>query len=104
MVRQFPITALREIRLLKMLSHVNVLKLEEMAMERSKGEVRKKATMYMVTPYMEHDLSGLLENPNVHFTEPQIKCYMIQLLRGMKYLHDVSKEADATGGNSLVTT
>lgn len=45
--------------------------------------------MYMVTPYMDHDLSGLLENPDVHFTEPQIKCYMLQLLRGLKYLHDV---------------
>lgn len=45
--------------------------------------------MYMVTPYMEHDLSGLLENPAVHFTEPQIKCYMLQLLEGLKYLHGV---------------
>jgi serine/threonine-protein kinase BUR1 len=46
--------------------------------------------MYMVTPYMEHDLSGLLENPQVRFTVPQIKCYMLQLLRGLKYLHEVS--------------
>lgn len=38
---------------------------------------------------MEHDLSGLLENPAVHFTEPQIKCYMLQLLEGLKYLHGV---------------
>ena len=45
--------------------------------------------MYMVTPYMEHDLSGLLENPAVHFTEPQVKCYMLQLLEGLKYLHEV---------------
>ena len=52
------------------------------------GEGRKKAIMYMVTPYMDHDLSGLLENPNVHFTEPQIKCYMLQLLEGLRYLHD----------------
>jgi serine/threonine-protein kinase BUR1 len=44
--------------------------------------------MYMVTPYMDHDLSGLLENPNVQFTEPQIKCYMLQLLEGTRYLHD----------------
>lgn len=84
----FPITALREIKLLKMLDHVNVLKLEEMAVERTKADVRKKASMYMVTPYMEHDLSGLLENPSVHFTEPQIKCYMIQLLEGLRYLHE----------------
>lgn len=33
----FPITALREIKLLKMLSHPNVLKLDEMAVERKKG-------------------------------------------------------------------
>lgn len=45
--------------------------------------------MYMVTPYMEHDLSGLLENPSVRFTEAQIKCYMLQLLEGLKYLHAV---------------
>ncbi|KAF7592590.1 serine/threonine protein kinase, CMGC, CDC2/CDK sub [Aspergillus hancockii] len=83
----FPITALREIKLLKMLSHSNILQLREMAVERSKGEGRKKPSMYMVTPYMEHDLSGLLENPAVHFTEPQIKCYMLQLLEGLKYLH-----------------
>jgi serine/threonine-protein kinase BUR1 len=30
---QFPITALREIKLLKLLSHKNVLKLEDMAVE-----------------------------------------------------------------------
>lgn len=83
----FPITALREIKLLKMLSHPNILRLEEMAVERTKGEWRKKAIMYMVTPYMDHDLSGLLENPAVHFTEPQIKCYMLQLLQGVQYLH-----------------
>lgn len=45
--------------------------------------------MYMVMPYMEHDLSGLLENPDVQFTEPQIKCYLMQLLEGLRYLHAV---------------
>ncbi|OJJ48763.1 hypothetical protein ASPZODRAFT_129064 [Penicilliopsis zonata CBS 506.65] len=83
----FPITALREIKLLKLLSHPNILQLKEMAVERGKGEGRKKPTMYMVFPYMEHDLSGLLENPIVHLTEPQIKCYMLQLLEGLRYLH-----------------
>lgn len=34
---KFPITALREIKLLKMLSHPNILQLQEMAVERSKG-------------------------------------------------------------------
>lgn len=84
----FPITALREIKLLKMLNHPNVLKLEEMAVERAKSEGKKRAIMFMVTPYMDHDLSGLLENPSVQFTEPQIKCYMLQLLEGLRYLHE----------------
>jgi len=83
----FPITALREIKLLKMLSHPNILKLEEMAVEHKKGEAAKRTYMHMVTPYMDHDLSGLLENPAVRFTEPQIKCYMLQLLEGLRYLH-----------------
>lgn len=44
--------------------------------------------MYMIMPYMDHDLSGLLDNPSVHFKEAQIKCYMLQLLEGLRYLHD----------------
>ncbi|KAH7386700.1 kinase-like domain-containing protein [Phaeosphaeria sp. MPI-PUGE-AT-0046c] len=84
----FPITALREIKLLKMLSHDNVLKLDEMAVERPKAEGRKRAILYMVTPYMDHDLSGLLDNPDVKFQEAQIKCYMLQLFKGLRYLHD----------------
>ena len=83
----FPITALREIKLLKQLDHINILKLEEMAVERPK-DVKKKPSMFMVTPYMDHDLSGLLENPAVHFNESQIKCYMKQLLEGTAYLHE----------------
>ena len=45
--------------------------------------------MYMVTPYMDHDLAGLLENPDVKFSEEQIKCYMKQLLEGVQFIHNV---------------
>ena len=116
----FPITALREVKLLKMLSHPNILRLEEMAVERlasesllnstlrravfgandalgaadEKGKAgKKRATLYMVTPYMEHDLSGMLTNPDIKFSEAQIKCYLQQLLEGLRYLHDVSIQA-----------
>lgn len=44
----------------------------------------------MVTPYMDHDLSGMLTNPDIRFTDAQVKCYMLQLLEGVRYLHDVS--------------
>ncbi|KAM3071982.1 serine/threonine protein kinase, CMGC, CDC2/CDK subfamily [Clarireedia jacksonii] len=85
----FPITALREIKTLKLLNHVNVLKLVEMVVEHpaKNTDKKKKAIMYMVTPYLDHDLSGLLKNPNITFSEPQIKCYMMQLLEGMRFIH-----------------
>jgi serine/threonine-protein kinase BUR1 len=91
----FPITALREIKLLKMLCHPNILRLEEMAVERTIGDDKnktgkKRATLYMVTPYMDHDLSGMLTNPDIRFSEAQVKCYLLQLLEGVRYLHEVS--------------
>ena len=51
---------------------------------------KKRATLYMVTPYMDHDLSGMLTNPDIRFSEAQIKCYMQQLIEGVRYLHEVS--------------
>ncbi|TLS25429.1 hypothetical protein PpBr36_07403 [Pyricularia pennisetigena] len=86
----FPITALREIKLLKLLSHPNVLRLEDMAVEhpQNRSDKRKRPIMHMVFPYMDHDLSGLLDNPSVKFTEAHIKCYLIQLLEGLRYLHE----------------
>lgn len=86
----FPITALREIKLLKLLSHKNVLSLEDMAVEHHSKMIdkRKRPIIYMATPYMDHDLSGLLDNPSVVFSVEQIKCYLLQLLQGLRYLHD----------------
>ena len=45
--------------------------------------------MYMVFPYMDHDLAGLLENERVKLTPSQIKLYMKQLLEGTEYMHRV---------------
>lgn len=69
------------------MTHENIVPLLEMAVRSSDRHANIKASIYMVFPYMDHDLDGLLKNPNVRFTIPQIKSYMQQLLRAADYLH-----------------
>ncbi|KAJ3273489.1 serine/threonine protein kinase, CMGC, CDC2/CDK sub [Terramyces sp. JEL0728] len=84
----FPVTSLREIKLLKSIEHENVIDLMEIAIE--KGDPRRNlhATIFMVFPYMDHDLAGLLGNPQVTLSPSQIKSYTQQIFRGIKHLHD----------------
>ena len=81
-----PITALREIKLLKALKHPHIVPVIDMAY-RPPTERRKMGEVYMVEPYMDHDLNGLLDNPSVQLPMNQIKLYMRELLEGMLYLH-----------------
>lgn len=88
----FPITAMREITILKKLSHKNVLKITGMvyvAAETSSPQdaITQRGVFYTVTPYMSVDLVGLLENPATEVTVPTIKCIMVQLLKGVNYIH-----------------
>ncbi|GMM37692.1 cyclin-dependent serine/threonine protein kinase [Saccharomycopsis crataegensis] len=92
----FPITAFREITILKRLKHKNILPLldvvankEEKFSEMSKicGIKHQYCSFFLVSPYMKSDLSGLLHNPDIEFDVPSIKCLMYQLLEGLDYLH-----------------
>lgn len=88
----FPITAMREITILKRLDHVNVLKIIDMIYDEPKvlnpqEMVTTRGCFYTVLPYMLSDLVGLLENPKVHLELPHIKCILKQLLCGVDYLH-----------------
>ncbi|KAF9581142.1 serine/threonine protein kinase, CMGC, CDC2/CDK sub, partial [Lunasporangiospora selenospora] len=82
-----PITALREIKILRRLRHENVVPLQDIAVHPGSRSGRSRASVYMVFPYMDHDLSGLLNNPKVRLSVPQIKLYMKQLLEGTVYMH-----------------
>lgn len=82
-----PITAIREIKILKQLCHKNIVPLSDIAVERGDQNRKEKGGIYMVFPYMDHDLAGLLDNPKVRLTQPQIKTYLKQLLEGTAYLH-----------------
>uniref|UniRef100_A0A0D6R3E1 Protein kinase domain-containing protein n=1 Tax=Araucaria cunninghamii TaxID=56994 RepID=A0A0D6R3E1_ARACU len=107
----FPITAIREIKILKKLQHDNVIKLKEIVTspgrekdEQGKPEGNKyNGSIYMVFEYMDHDLTGLADRPGMRFTIPQIKCYMKQLLTGLHYCHiNQVLHRDIKGSNLLI--
>ncbi|GAA5847505.1 hypothetical protein JCM9279_000516, partial [Rhodotorula babjevae] len=98
-----PITSIREIRLLKMLDHPNVVPVVDMAYEPADPTSFTKAATYMVFPYMDHDLAGLLENSSVRLEEPHIKQYAKQLLEGTAYLHrNLILHRDMKAANLLI--
>lgn len=43
--------------------------------------------MFMVFEYMDHDLTGILNNSAAVYTVPHIKCLSQQLFEGLAYLH-----------------
>lgn len=93
----FPVTAMREIKLLQMLQHENVLRLVEMVVERG--------GVYMVLEYMEFDLTGLLAHPEIKFSPANIKSLSHQMLSGLSYLHRQSiLHRDMKGSNILVNS
>nr|CAD7446999.1 unnamed protein product [Timema bartmani] len=58
----FPITALREIRILQLLKHENVVNLIEICRTKANQFNRHRSTFYLVFDFCEHDLAGLLSN------------------------------------------
>ncbi|PPQ72284.1 hypothetical protein CVT24_004673 [Panaeolus cyanescens] len=80
-----PVTALREIKILKALKHPCIVDILDMFVVRSTE--KDPLSVYMVFPYMDHDLAGLLENERVKLQPSHIKLYMKQLLEGTEYMH-----------------
>jgi serine/threonine-protein kinase BUR1 len=104
----FPITAMREIIILKQLNHENILKIIDMIhqapnVSNPSDLVTQRGCFYTVSPYMSSDLVGLLENPNISIKLPHIKCFMSQLLHGINYIHEnMFLHRDIKAANILV--
>ncbi|KAM4533994.1 cyclin-dependent kinase 13 [Odontesthes bonariensis] len=85
----FPITAIREIKILRQLNHKSIINMKEIVTDKEDALDFKndKGAFYLVFEYMDHDLMGLLESGLVHFNENHIKSFMRQLLEGLDYCH-----------------
>ncbi|KAJ7180120.1 Pkinase-domain-containing protein [Mycena crocata] len=91
----FPVTAMREIKLLQSLRHENVIRLYEMMV--SNGSV------YMVFEYMDHDLTGILSQTQFSFSDAHLKSLCHQMLAGLAYLHHKGViHRDIKGSNILI--
>ncbi|KAL4623434.1 cyclin-dependent kinase 13 [Arapaima gigas] len=85
----FPITAIREIKILRQLNHKSIINMKEIVTDKEDALDFKndKGAFYLVFEYMDHDLMGLLESGLVHFNESHIKSFMRQLMEGLDYCH-----------------
>lgn len=75
----FPVTAIREIKLLQSLKHENVVQLQEVMVENN--------DCFMVFEYLSHDLTGLLNHPTFKLEHSHKKHLAKQLFDGLNHLH-----------------
>ncbi|KAK2814117.1 hypothetical protein FQN50_000521 [Emmonsiellopsis sp. PD_5] len=75
----FPITAVREIRLLQHLRHDNIVSLQEVMVEKNE--------CFMVFEYLSHDLTGLINHPSFTLSASHKKHLARQMFEGLNYLH-----------------
>ena len=75
----FPVTAIREIKLLQSLKHDNVVSLQEVMVEHN--------DCFMVFEYLSHDLTGLLNHPTFKLEHSHKKHLGKHLFEGLNYLH-----------------
>ncbi|KAK1293080.1 putative serine/threonine-protein kinase [Acorus calamus] len=87
----------REILILRRLDHPNVVKLEGLATS------RMHRSIYLVFDFMQSDLARVVSRPDGRLTEPQVKCYMQQLLSGLQHCHEKGiLHRDIKGSNLLI--
>ncbi|XP_066462877.1 cyclin-dependent kinase 11B-like isoform X3 [Eleutherodactylus coqui] len=78
----FPITSLREINTILKAQHENIIRVREIVVGSNMDKI------YIVMNYMEHDLKSLMETMKQPFLPGEVKTLLIQLLRGVRHLHD----------------
>ena len=97
----FPLSAIREITILKQYTHPNIVKLIDTFVEKPKKN--KRGNVSLVYEYAQHDLASLIKE-KVDFKLDSIKSIMFQILNGVKYIHDnFILHRDIKPANILIT-
>uniref|UniRef100_A0A7E4W9I5 Protein kinase domain-containing protein n=1 Tax=Panagrellus redivivus TaxID=6233 RepID=A0A7E4W9I5_PANRE len=81
----FPITALREINMLKSLRHPNVTELVDICSSGSKE--KGKTVFFLVFAFCDHDLAGILAKNNLIISAVDAKTMLKQMFEGLNYIH-----------------
>ncbi|KAM7346774.1 cyclin-dependent kinase 10 [Cochliomyia hominivorax] len=76
-----PVSGLREITILKSCKHENIVNLLDVVVGKSLESI------FLVMEYCEQDLASLLDNMSQPFSESEVKCIILQVLQGLKYMH-----------------
>ncbi|KAJ1496235.1 kinase-like domain-containing protein [Baffinella frigidus] len=79
----FPITALRELTILKRMRHPHIVDMVEVVVG------AKHESVFLVFEYCEHDLAALLDgSATPPFSEAEAKRILMQLLDAVAYMHE----------------
>eukprot|EP00980_Cylindrotheca_fusiformis_P026578 scaffold16490_cov113-Cylindrotheca_fusiformis.AAC.6 len=100
----FPYTALREIKILNMIDHENIINLKEVACTTGTDGLPEMA--FLVLEYAEYDLAAMLELPELteNLTIDHIRSWSHQLLLATDHLHKNSiMHRDLKPANILIT-
>jgi len=91
---------LREMRMLRLLKHPNILPLVAVDDPTSYTDFRD---VYLVTPLSDGDLTSLLEKRKWSLTDEEIRLLICQVLRALKFIHSGNVvHRDLKPGNILV--
>lgn len=74
---------LREIKILRLLRHDNIIEMVNVQLPRSIDEFEE---IYVVSELMETDLSSIIKSPQP-LSDDHCQFFLYQLLRGLKYMH-----------------